>query len=91
MKKLPRIWSRVAILCIAAFGVWLLYSGELPLGWSMAVGAVPVIAYAYIRFRILRCPNCGNSKNIPEKAVLRWNGNSGLCCPKCGKPLVFDD
>lgn len=91
MKKLSRTWSRMAILCIAAFAVWLLYSGDLPLHWSMLVGAVPVAAFAFIRFRILRCPNCGNTKGIPEKAVLRWSGNSGLRCPKCGNYLEFDD
>lgn len=91
MKKLKRIWARVSILCIVAFVLWFMYSADMPLGWSMLVGAIPVGAFAFIRYRMLRCPYCGNTKGIPEKAIIRWSGKADCRCPKCGHWLEFDD
>lgn len=91
MKVLKRKYAKMIIvlgmLALLAVGVALAFRKEpVILRTSIVVLVVSVLLIAFIRWRFLRCPNCGRSA-----AIVYWAPGWNQSCPKCHERIYFDD
>lgn len=85
MKKLERVWARIALLVFAAALVFVIL-GAVFVSTAFLYPALILIAAAFvISFLKLKCPNCGRTTVRPQ-----WKGNGTFRCTKCGKPVYYD-
>lgn len=85
MKKISRTWSRICILCVAAYIIAIFI---VPLIYSpipFYIGAPLMLVALIIKLFILKCPYCGKGL-----AISQWSKSGNMHCSKCGKPLEYD-
>lgn len=86
MKKVSRFWARVCIVCLVIslllITCKIITSSNVPL----FIGTLFLVFSLYIKFFILRCPNCNWGGGVPQ-----WSKNATIHCPKCGTAFEYDE
>lgn len=91
MKVLKRKYAQMVVwlsmLALLAIGFALGFrKTPLILHFAIVVLVVSVLLIAFIRWRFLRCPNCGKSA-----AIVYWGPGWNQSCPRCHERIYFDD
>lgn len=85
INKLSRLWARTTIILIGLGVIFLFIASESSINIFIYLGALCLFVALYIKFAILKCPNCGWGGAYPQ-----WSQSGTIHCPKCGKAIEYD-